>query len=500
MISHTVRTRLSSEKLPREEQLAWKLAAMAIDPVAVPADVVDMAVDRVIDNAACAAGALARRPVVAARDQALRHPAAPGAMVFGASEQTRVSAEWAAWANAVAVRELDLHDTVHAVDNGHPADNIPALLAVAQHCHLSGADLVRGIAAAYEVQVDLCKSIGLHQHKIDQIAHLGPSAAAGIGAMLDLDNETVYHAIGQALHCTTTTWQARTGQISTWKAFAPGFAGKVAIEAIDCAMRGMTSPTPIYEGQNAVIAWMLDGPDATYSVSLPGPGEPKRAIMETYPKEYSAEFLIQPLIDLARHAGQRVSDSGRIEKVVLHVNSDAHNFVGSGSGDPHKWDPNASRETLDHSLAYIFAVALQDQGLHHIRSYERSRATRPDTVALWQKVSTLEDPELTRLYHEPDPAKRQFGGRAEITMADGSVLVEEIAVADAHPAGARPFGRDEYVAKFAELADGAIADDVQQRFLSLVSRLPDLTPDEVAAIALPGIAQASEPAQTKGIL
>jgi membrane associated rhomboid family serine protease len=27
-------------------------------------------------------------------------------------------------------------------------------------------------------------------------------------------------------------------------------------------MRGQTSPTPIYEGEDGVIAWLLDGPDA----------------------------------------------------------------------------------------------------------------------------------------------------------------------------------------------------------------------------------------------
>ena len=43
--------------------------------------------------------------------------------------------------------------------------------------------LVRGLAAAYEIQVDLVKGICLHEHKIDHIAHLGPSAAAGIGAV-----------------------------------------------------------------------------------------------------------------------------------------------------------------------------------------------------------------------------------------------------------------------------------------------------------------------------
>ncbi|RII99156.1 MmgE/PrpD family protein, partial [Clavibacter michiganensis subsp. insidiosus] len=135
-----------------------------------------------------------------------------GATVVGADPATRVSAEWAAWANGVAVRELDYHDTFLAAEYSHPGDNIPPILAAAQHAAaagrpdgraITGADVIRGIATGYEIQVDLVKAISLHAHKIDHVAHLGPSAAAGIGTLLGLDQETVFQAVGQALHTTT---------------------------------------------------------------------------------------------------------------------------------------------------------------------------------------------------------------------------------------------------------------------------------------------------------
>ena len=499
MIEHEVRTYPSSARLAREEQLAWKLAAVATDPVEVPADVTEMVVNRVIDDAAVAAASLARRPVRAAREQALRHPAMPGAVVWGAAADRRISPEWAAWANGVAVRELDFHDTFLAADYSHPGDNIPPVLAVAQHTGRSGADLVRGIAAAYEVQVDLVKGICLHEHKIDHIAHLGPSAAAGIAALLGLDTETAYQAIGQALHCTTQTRQSRKGEISSWKAYAPAFAGKAAVEAVDRAMRGQGAPSPVYEGEDGVIAWLLSGPEAAYTVPLPAPGEPKRAILETYTKEHSAEYQAQALIDLARRLRPRNGDTSKIGQIVIHTSHHTHNVIGSGSRDPQKYDPRASRETLDHSLPYIFAVALQDGGWHHAWSYAPQRAARPDTVELWRKITTVEDPEWTRRYHDPDPAKRAFGGRAELTLTDGTVITEEIAVADAHPAGARPFAREQYIAKFRTLADGVIAPGVQDRFLDAVTRLPELDAAELADLALPGVAEAAEQPETWGI-
>ena len=242
MLNHSVRAHRSAEDFPITEHLAYKIAQVAADPIAVPAETEAMVINRIIDNAAVSAASVVRRPVTTARHQALAHRARPGATVFGVDGS--YSAEWAAWANGVAVRELDFHDTFLAAEYSHPGDNIPPLVAVAQQLDVRGSDLIRGLATAYEIQVDLVKGICLHEHKIDHVAHLGPSVAAGLGTMLRLDVETIYQAIGQALHLTTATRQSRKGQISSWKAFAPAFAGKMAIEAVDRAMRGEGSPAP----------------------------------------------------------------------------------------------------------------------------------------------------------------------------------------------------------------------------------------------------------------
>ncbi|MEU4090286.1 MmgE/PrpD family protein [Streptomyces aureus] len=473
MIEHHVRVHRSADRLPREDQLAWKLAAVATGTRELDADSVTMAANRVIDNASVAVASLSRRPVAVARTQATAHRATlPGASVFGT--RTRVSPEWAAWANGTAVRELDFHDTYLAADYSHPGDNIPPLLAVAQHTGRTGADLLRGLVAAYEIHVALVKAICLHAHCIDHVAHLSAATACGLGALLRLPTETVYQAVQQAVHTTTATRQSRKGEISSWKAYAPAFAGKTAIEALDRAMRGETSPSPIYEGEDGFLAWMLDGPDADYTVLLPEDAEPRRAILDTYTKEHSAEYQAQAIIDLARRLREKTGPLERVRSVVLHTSHHTHHVIGSGANDPQKYDPTASRETLDHSVPYIFAVALEDGTWHHERSYDPDRARRPETVALWRKVTTVEDPEWTRRYHHPDPDHRAFGGRAVITLDDGSVIEDELAVADAHPAGARPFDRSAYAGKFRTLAEGIVTPADQDRFLSAAGHLADL--------------------------
>ncbi len=483
MKTHPVRTYRSAEDFPRSEHLAWKIAEVATDSVEVPADTAEMIVNRIIDNAAVAAASVTRRPVANARAQAQSHPysrsssESHGSTVFGVGGT--FSPEWAAWANGVAVRELDFHDTFLAAEYSHPGDNIPSILAVAQHAGRTGNDLIRGLATGYEIQVDLVRAICLHEHKIDHVAHLGPSAAAGIGTLLGLDTETVYQAIGQALHTTTATRQSRKGAISSWKAYAPAFAGKMAVEAVDRAMRGEGAPSPIWEGEDGVIAWLLGGPKAEYNVPLPGPGEAKRGILDTYTKEHSAEYQSQAPIDLAYRLRERVGDLSQIASIVLHTSHHTHYVIGTGSNDPQKFDPRASRETLDHSIMYIFAVALQDGTWHHERSYAPERAQRPDTTLLWQKISTAEDPEWTRRYHSTDPNEKAFGARAEVTLKSGEVIVDELAVADAHPLGARPFARDQYIAKFRTLAEGVIAPAEQDRFLDAAQRTAELKAGEL---------------------
>lgn len=479
MKSHEVRVHPEKDRLEKEDQLAWKIAGMAVDDVPLDDDVKDMITNRVIDNAAVATASLNRSSVVCARAQARSHPKDTGATVFGLSSKHRFSPEWTAWANGTAVRELDWHDTFLAADYSHPADNIPPLLAVAQSLNVSGADMMKGLATAYETHIALVKGICLHKHKIDHIAHLAPAAAAGIGTMLKLDQDTIYQAVQQALHVSCSTRQSRKGEISSWKAFAPAHAGKLAIEAVDRAMRGEGAPSPIYEGEDSVVAWMLDGKDALYHVPLPEKGESKRQIMDSYTKEHSAEYQSQALIDLAFELREQIDDIDNVEDILIETSHHTHYVIGTGANDPQKMDPKASRETLDHSIMYIFAVALEDGRWHHVDSYTPERAGREKTVRLWHKVRTIEDPKWTKRYHSSDPDVKAFGGRVIITMKDGRKIEGEKAVANAHTLGKTPWVRPNYVNKFKIVTADVLSTDEQSRFLDLADRMEDLSGTEL---------------------
>ena len=137
-------------------------------------------------------------------------------------------------------------------------------------------------------------------------------------------------------------------------------------------------------------------------------------------------------------------------------------------------DPNASRETLDHSIMYIFAVALEDGSWHHIKSYTKARAKRKSTIKIWRSIKTHEDKKWTRKYHDPNPRNKSFGAKVIVTLNNGKKISEQLERADAHPYGARPFKRENYINKFLTLTNGILNKKESDRFLNAVQNLRNL--------------------------
>jgi len=72
-------------------------------------------------------------------------------------------------------------------------------------------------------------------------------------------------------------------------------------------------------------------------------------------------------------------------------------------------------------------------------------------------------------------------------MKDGTKLVDELAVANAHPLGAKPFGREDYIRKFRILTDGIITAREANRFIEVAQELPQLAAGDLHLlnVALP---------------
>ena len=110
------------------------------------------------------------------------------------------------------------------------------------------------------------------------------------------------------------------------------------------------------------------------------------------------------------------------------------------------------------------------------------RARRKSTIKLWNKISTREDKKWTKKYHDQNPKKKCFGGKVIVKMNDGSIISEQINVADAHPSGRRPFRREQYIEKFKSLTDGLISNEETKRFLNFAQNLRSLKPVDLKGL------------------
>ena len=484
MQQHLVRTYRSDEQLPRSGQLAWKLAELAADPVEVDDDVTEMIVNRIIDNASVATASLTRRPVVAARAQALDHPTSrngngvdhlrargrrPGRRRSGPPGPTGSrSASW------TTTTRSSPPSTRTPVTTSRRSSRSPSTRGA------TGRDLVRGIATGYEIQVDLVRAISLHQHKIDHVAHLGPSAAAGIGTLLHLpaDDDLPGHRPGAAHHHRDATVtqgrdlvvegvRTRAGRQGRRRGGRPGDARRIQP---DPDLRG--------RGRRHRLASRRTG-RVVQRCRCPAPASPSAAILDTYTKEHSAEYQAQALIDLARKLNREHPEIGRSGQGRSN-REHPHQDVA-----PHPPRHRVRRERpaevrpdrVPRDARPLDPVHLRGRAAgrrwHHVDSYAPERAQRPDTVALWRKVTTTEEAgvdEAVPLHRSGREGFRRRGCRHPDRRLDHR---RTDAGRRRASAGRRPFAREQYIGKFRTLADGVLESAEIDRFLDLVQRLPD---------------------------
>lgn len=512
---HAVRSYPEKALLKKEDQLAWKIAALAAKTKDsdLPADVVDMIKNRIIDNAAIALAALNEHAVVVARDKAVASRGTGKATIYGMAKNETFGAREAAFVNAVAVRFRDQDDTYLAAEYSHPDDNISPILAVAQQLDIAGKDVIRGIAVAYEVHVALVGTGGgtgicLHKHKVDHMTHIAAASAAGIGAMLKLPVEQIYHAVNFAVHNAISSRQSRKGDIGAQKEFVPGFSAEISVDAVNSAMHGLKGPNPVYEGEDSIIRRFLDGknnPDAEYKVALAEPGKDKlRNIMMTYPKEHAFEYQGQAIIDLALEMVEKLPkkngkvDWSQIKGIQLVTSHHTDHVIGTGANDPQKIDPNSPRGTLDHSIMFAIARSIQlgrwDESVYEIKAKEKEELRQA-----MAKVRTKQDAEWERRYHSTDPKEQSFGGTMIITLANGKTIKDSKACANAHPFGKTPWKRPDYIRKLESLTHGILSDMERKRFLKAVDVMEKATGAQLSSLIPKLDMIALEETKTRGI-
>jgi 2-methylcitrate dehydratase len=390
----------------------------------------------IIDSLGCAMGGVTSEPAVIARRVAPASGGAPSARLLGDGRAT--TPEAAAFANSVMIRFLDANDTYITRGSGHPSDMLGAILAAAELRGTSGKDFLLATVAGYEVFGALADHVALRDRGWDQGVFVAPASAAGAGLLLGLSVQEMADSIAIAITANVATRQTRAGELAMWKGCATAAAAKAGFFAAQLAKAGMTGPTAAFEGRHGLFE-QVTGPFELGA--LGGAGRPF-AIERTNFKFFAAEYHAQaPLaVALALRNKVRVEE---IETLDVQIYAMAHSEIGS---EPAKWDPQ-TRETADHSLPYMLAVALVD-GRITPASFEPKRYLDPSLRPIMNRIRVAENPELTRRFPGELPSQ------IDVTTRSGLRFTERAEYPKGH--ARNPMTDGDVETKFRDLAESVL--------------------------------------------
>jgi 2-methylcitrate dehydratase len=411
---------------------------------------------RVLDSLGVALGALDGEPVAIVRAQVQEFGGAPLCTLIGGGKS---APDRAALYNGALVRYLDFNDSYLAPgETCHPSDNLAPVLAAAEYANADGRTLLTALAVAYQVQNRLSEVAPVRAKGFDHTTQGAYAVAAGVSRALGLDARHTANAIAIAGTSLNALRVTRTGELSHWKGLAYPATAFAATHAAFLAMRGVSGPREVFEGNKGFIE------------AIAGPFEidwreedlesVRRTILKRYNAEIHSQSAIEALLELRAEHGLTGAEVERIELDTFQV---AFDIIGGGEeGDKHQV---RSKEEADHSLPYLLAVGLLD-GQVLPEQYLPEWIVADDVQQLLRRVDVRPDPRLSRRF--PD----QHSARLRLRLRDGRTLERE--QHDYEGFHTRPMSWDTVAAKFNRLAAAHIDSGVRAQIVDAVRRLDEL--------------------------
>src|SRR5437763_6440260 len=221
----------------------------------------------------------------------------------------------AAFYNSALVRYLDFNDSYLAENETcHPSDNLGAVLAASEYAGKNGKDFLTALAVAYQVQCRLSDIAPVRAKGFDHTTQGAYAVAAGVAKALGLGQKQTANAIaisGTAYNALRVT---RTGSLSHWKGLAYPNTAFGATHAAFLAMRGITGPLEVFEGNKGLMD-AITGP-----FELDWSQENLEAVRRTSVKKYNAEFHSQSALEgiLELRAAQHLRPE-EIENISIDI-------------------------------------------------------------------------------------------------------------------------------------------------------------------------------------
>jgi 2-methylcitrate dehydratase len=419
----------------------------------LPPEVVHQAKRLLVDTLGCAIGGYGSEPSKIARALADTVSSRQPATVLGSGQQT--SLDLATFANGVMIRYLDFNDGYTSKESGHPSDAIAAVLSPAEVSHADGKGVITAMVLAYEVFCRICDAVSVRRRGFDHVTVGVMASTAAAAKAMGLSSEQAYQAFNLSVAANNALYQTRIGDVSLWKGCAFANTSRNAVFAVQLAAKGLTGPSPVFEGPGGFFAAVSGEPFALE----PFGGQGRRfKILDCSIKHFPLGQYSQTVVEAALQARQQLAKVEDIQEVRIKTLQTAVNIM---AGDAEKWHP-ANRETADHSMPYTTAVALM-YGTVEPRHFGPEYWGDPRLLDLVQKVKVSVSEEANRR------APEAMLSHVEIVTTTGQRLSSEVAFHRGHYKN--PMNDQEIEAKFRALAQDLLTD---RQVAALLDRLWNL--------------------------
>jgi 2-methylcitrate dehydratase len=343
----------------------------------LPQEVIRRTKHIVMDTVGCALGAAQSPPAKIARAAAAEITSAIPSTVLISGQKT--SPDLAAFANGVMIRYLDFNDTYTGPSTCHPSDLLAPVLAVVDARNGDGKDVILGTVLGYEVFCGLIDAGAREPGRAwDQSTYGVIAAAVAAAKLFGHTKEQMANAISLAVSSHISLEQIRRGQISHWKGCALANASRNAVFCAMLAAKGMTGPEEVFEGK----AGFFNSTGIRFEIRPFADSADSYRIMKARVKAFPAGYFSQSAIEAILDLRSQIPDLNDIKEIRLQTFPAGYEVMGSGEAN---WQPE-TRESADHSLPFVMAVALME-GSVEIRHYEQMYYKRADVRALMKKIS-----------------------------------------------------------------------------------------------------------------
>ena len=383
--------------------------------------------------------------------------------VWGRSTQS--SPTGAAMHNGTLVRELEYADAFLAPgETAHPSDCLAPIVAAGEYADRSGADLLTGLAIAYEIQGELAWNAPVREKGYDHVTHTIVAATAGTAKLLGLGREQIRHALAIAVTGHTALRATRAGAITEWNSVASANAARNAVYAVFLAKNGMYGPSDVIDGQHG---WkdVITGP---FELEFT-PGERVHDVTNRrYVAEANAQSAVEGIVELATAEDL---DPSTVTQIRLETFASARRTIGGGEGS--RYDIETRTQAV-HSLPYVLAVALVDRDLS-LPQYDPDRIRRSDVQTLLERVEVTEDPALTERFEAGEmPAV------IDVTTEDGTTYRVEKDTFHGHPSD--PLEWDDLERKFDAITGEHLTAERRDDLVATIRSLEDHDVSELCSL------------------